>query len=146
MDTLHYIISMSLYITLNHIFICMSLFITLNHIFMKQKHVVIGSTDIFLEFDRLLQLILINPITLYYNTIFCLGDFYVSTLAFQHIMFEENPVILLAPMVHEHKFQKCHDQLFEIIIDRIPRLGRKAIPIITDREAGTVNVFQMHTF
>ena len=61
-------------------------------------------------------------------------------------MFEENPVILLASMVHERKFQKCHEQFFEIIIDKIPRLGRKATPIITDMEVVIVNVFQMHTF
>ena len=104
--------------------------------------VVIGYTDIFQEFDRLLQLKTNDPIPLYYDTTFCLGDFYVSTLAFQHIMFEENPVIPLAFMVHERKFQKCHEQFFEIIKEKIPRLGRKAIPIITDREAGIVNAIE----
>ena len=96
--------------------------------------VVIGYTDIFQEFDRLLQLKTNDPIPLYYDTTFCLGDFYVSTLAFQHIMFEENPVIPLAFMVHERKFQKCHEQFFEIIKEKIPRLGRKAIPLYIDSE------------
>ena len=104
--------------------------------------VVIGYTHIFQEFDRLLQLKTSDPIPLYYDTTFCLGDFYVSTLAFQHIMFEENPVIPLAFMVHERKFQKCHEQFLEVIKEKIPRLERKSVPIITDREAGIVNAFE----
>ena len=104
--------------------------------------VIVGYTDIFEEFDRLLQLKTSDPIPLYYDTTFCLGDFYVSTLAFQHVMFDENPVIPLAFMVHERKFQKCHEQFFEVIKDKIPRLGRKRVAIITDREAGIVNAIE----
>ena len=29
--------------------------------------------------------------TLSYYTMFCLGEFYVSSLLFRHVMFEENP-------------------------------------------------------
>ena len=47
--------------------------------------VIVGYKDIFEEYDRLLQLKTEDPIPLYYDTTFCLGDFYVSTLAFQHI-------------------------------------------------------------
>ena len=102
-------------------------------------HVIVGHTDIFEEFDRLLQLKTNDPLSLYYDTTFCLGDFYVSTLAFQHIMFDENPVFPLAFMIHERKFQKCHEQFLDVLKEKIPRLGRKPVPIITDREAGIVN-------
>ena len=101
--------------------------------------IVLGCPDIFQEYDRLLQLKNIDPIPLYYDTTFCLGDFYVSTLASQHIMFEESPVIALGFMVHERKFQKCHEQFLEVIKEKIPRLGKKTVPIVTDREVGIVN-------
>ena len=77
--------------------------------------VVVGYTDIFQEFDRLLQLKTSDPIPLYYDTTFSFGDFYVSTLAFEHIMFEKNPVIQLAFMVHVRKFKTYHEQFFEVI-------------------------------
>ena len=103
--------------------------------------VIVGYKDIFEEYDRLLQLKTEDPIPLYYDTTFCLGDFYVSTLAFQHIMFEESPVMPLAFMVHERKFQKCHEQFLDLVKTKIPRLEKKNVPIITDREAGIVNAF-----
>ena len=103
--------------------------------------VIIGYKDIFEEYGRLLQLKTDDPIPLYYDTTFCLGDFYVSTLEFQHVMFEEKPVIPLAFMVHERKFQKCHEQFLDLIKEKIPNLERKNVPIVTDRETGIVNAF-----
>ena len=101
--------------------------------------IVLGCPDIFQEYDRLLQLKYIDPIPLYYDTTFCLGDFYVSTLAFQHIMFKESPVIALGFMVHKRKFQKCHEQFLEVIKGKILQLGKKTVPIVTDREVGIVD-------
>ena len=81
----------------------------------------------------MLQLKTGDPIPLYYDITVCLGDFLLSTLAFQHIIFEENPVIPLAFIVHERKFQKCHEQFLEVIKEKIPRLEQKPVPIITGK-------------
>ena len=56
-------------------------------------------------------------------------------------MFEESAVMPLAFMVHERKFQKCHEQFLDLVKTKIPRLEKKNVPIITDREAGIVNAF-----
>ena len=107
----------------------------------------------------------------YYDTTFCLGDFYVSTLAFQHIMFKDKKgkrkvqgvpqsqtaalprpqeeevkswalPIPVAFMVHERKFQKCNEEFIEIIKTKVPKLSNKAVCVITDRETGIVNAFE----
>ena len=91
------------------------------------------------EFDRLLQMISDEAVPLFYDTTFNLGDFYVSTLSFQHILFDTPPVIPLAIMIHERKFQNCHEMLFNSVKQRIPRLKNKNLPIITDREMGIIN-------
>lgn len=48
---------------------------------------VVGLKDLHEEFDRPLQLKCDEPVSLYYDTTFKLGDFYVSVLCFRHIMF-----------------------------------------------------------
>ena len=90
----------------------MNLFITLIPTFMKKPpdlHVIVGHTDIFEEFDRLLQLKTNDPLYLYCDTTFCLANVDVSTVALQHITFDENPVFPKAFMLHERKFQKCNN-------------------------------------
>jgi hypothetical protein len=49
----------------------------------------------------------LNDVTsnLFYDTTFYLGDVYVSTMAMQHPMFEEKPVIPIAFMCNERKYQ-----------------------------------------
>ena len=41
-----------------------------------------------------------------YGTTFKLGDFYVSILVFRHAVFNESPVIPVAFLIHDRKFQK----------------------------------------
>ena len=54
-------------------------------------------------------------------------------------MFTENPVIPIAHIIHERKFQKIHEIFFQYIEEKIPRLGTKNIAIVTDKEQGLIN-------
>ena len=103
--------------------------------------VIVGNNDVFEEFKRVLML-KDETVSIYYDTTFCLGDFYVSTLSFQHLMFKEKPIIPIAFMIHERKFQKCHEQLIDLVKSRVPKLNSKHVCIITDREVGIINAFK----
>lgn len=103
--------------------------------------VMVGLKEAFEEFNRLLQLKDEN-INVFYDTTFELGDFYVSTLAYQHIMFSEKPCIPVAFMIHERKFQKCHEQFLEVVKLKVPKLKTTNICVVTDREIGIINAFQ----
>ena len=41
-----------------------------------------------------------KPVILHYDTVFNMGDFYLSTLVFRHIMFKKSPVIPVAFIIH----------------------------------------------
>mgnify|MGYP003471151593 FL=1 len=102
-------------------------------------YVIMGLQEAIDEFDKLLQLKTDETVCLFYDTTFDLGNFYVSTISFQHLMFTENPVIPIAHIIHERKFQKIHENFFQYIEEKIPRLGTKNIAIVTDREQGLIN-------
>ena len=103
--------------------------------------VIVGNNEIFEEFKKVLTL-KDETISVFYDTTFCLVDFHVSTLSFQHLMFKEKPIIPVAFMIHERKFQKCHEQLFDLIKSKIPKLNSKHVCVITDREVGIINAFK----
>ena len=105
-------------------------------------YVILGLKDIYEEFDRLLQFKTDDTVPLFYDTTFNLGDFYVSTLSFQHILFENPPVIPLAIMIHERKFQKHHEVFLDSVKEKIPRLSTKKLAIVTDRETGIINAIK----
>ena len=73
-----------------------------------------------------------------YDTTFQLGEFYVSPLLFRHIYFYGSPIIPLAFLIHDRKFQVSHEKLFTKISGKIPKLEKK-VPIIIDREKGINN-------
>ena len=90
------------------------------------------------EFDRVLVLQSSDHQLLSYDTTFLLGDFYVSTLTFCHIIFEENPVIPVF-LLHERKHVQ---KFFDVCCKLIPALETTQIPalettqklIVTDEE------------
>ena len=81
---------------------------------------IMGLKEAIDEFDKLLQLKTDESVCLFYDTTFDLGNFYVSTISFQHLMFTENPVIPIAHIIHERKFQKIHEFFFQYIEEKIP--------------------------
>ena len=105
-------------------------------------YVILGLKQIYDEFDRLLQFKSDESVPLFYDTTFNLGDFYVSTLSFQHYLFDSPPVIPLAILIHERKFQKHHEAFLEAVKEKIPRLSNKNITIVTDRETAIINAIK----
>ena len=105
-------------------------------------HVIVAHPEVISEFDRLIQIKGDDAVCLFYDTTFETGDFYISTLSFKHFMFENGPVIPLSFMIHERRKQKCHEAHFSFLKERIPRLQKRSVPVVTDREQGIVNAFK----
>ena len=75
-----------------------------------------------------------------YDTTFQLGDFYVSPLLFQHVMFSTSPVIPALFLIHERKFYKVHAEFMQTLAEKAPNLVQRKhiIPLVTDEEVGIV--------
>lgn len=85
-----------------------------------------------------------SPQLLSYDTTFLLGDFYVSSLCFRHVLFKENPVIPAFFMLHDRKLQYCHEQFFKSISEKVPNLRKNSTkPIVTDEEVGIINALRV---
>ena len=59
-------------------------------------------------------------------------------------MFKENPVIPIAFMLHERKFQSCHSDFVNILKSKIPNLNSTNVTIVTDREKGIIGARKSH--
>jgi hypothetical protein len=44
-------------------------------------------------------------------------------------------------LIHERKFQSCHEALMEVLAKNVPQLctGKQKLPLVTDDEAGIQN-------
>ncbi|KAL4240107.1 hypothetical protein ACF0H5_000901 [Mactra antiquata] len=95
-----------------------------------------GMDGILQEFNDLLIFDKENPIKMFYDTTYKLGELFVSVLSYQHIIFEKNPIIPLAFMMHDKRDAKFHKRFFEILTDHVPNLEKTSFPIVCDREPG----------
>jgi hypothetical protein len=77
-----------------------------------------------------------------YGTTFNLGDCYVSPIVFKHILFDETPLVLLVFLIHERKHAKCHHLLFKFLKEKIPRIDKKQVPFVDDKEPGLKKAIQ----
>ena len=100
--------------------------------------VICGLKSILSELNRIISTGPQSPILLSYDTTFKLGDFYVSPLLFRHVLFEQNPTIPAAFVVHERKFQSVHEEFMKFVSQQLPALssGKVSVPIVADDEAG----------
>ena len=105
---------------------------------------VCGSKELLQEFDRVLLLQSPVPQLLSYDTTFQLGDFYLSTLAFRHTLFEGGPVLPVAFLLHERKISSCHEELFKVCSKLVPSLKLTNKPIVTDEEQAYINVISKY--
>ena len=82
-----------------------------------------------------------DPILLSYDTTFQLGDFYVPPFLFKHVLFESHPVIPVAFLLHERKFQIAHTEIMEHLREEIPSLStaKLPVPIVVDDEIALCN-------
>ena len=83
-------------------------------------------------------------IILAYDTTFQLGDFYTSPILFCHIYFQGSPIISLAFLVHDQKFQVSHEEMFSKLAEKIPNLKKKKVLPIVDREKGINNAIKLY--
>ena len=49
-----------------------------------------------------------DPVTLHYDTVFNMGDFYLSTLVFRNSMFKKDPITPVAFFIHSRRYQEDH--------------------------------------
>lgn len=76
---------------------------------------------------------------LYYDTTFCLGDFYVSALLYRNDTFEGAPVMPLLLLVHERRTTESH----ELVMKWLRRLtGLSTATFVVDREAAITRAIE----
>jgi hypothetical protein len=106
--------------------------------------VVCGLNTLSKELSQLLLVESENPQLLSYDTTFQLGDFYLSPFLFRHTLFQSSPVIPLLFLIHERKYQSCHEEMMANVAKLLPTLvnGKKVVPLVTDDEVGLHQVQQ----
>ena len=103
-----------------------------------------GKKELLDELDCVLLIESPSAQLLSYDTTFKLRDFYVSVLAFKHIMFKESPVIPACFLIHERKFQSTHEQLFSVCCKHVSSLQKTTKPIVTDEEQAFVSILKKY--
>ena len=103
--------------------------------------IICGLKAVLQELDRVILAATKTPVLLSYDTTFQLGNFYVSPLLFRHIIFNESPVVPVAFMLHERKFQTAHEEFMKFVNLQLPSLSKLKDPvsIVTDEELGICN-------
>ena len=101
---------------------------------------VVGIEDLLQELNNALASK--NQTVLQYDTTFNLGDYYVSPLIFRHNIYDQNPSIPVAFLIHDRKYQDVHEMFFRTLKDKIPNLKRKDFVAVVDREIGISRAFQ----
>lgn len=86
--------------------------------------------------DSLEQLLHVShhPVTLHYDTVFNIGDYYMSTLTFRHALFVGDPIIPCGFLIHSRRYHSDHRVFIDSIIEAVHPLATKCINIVTDRE------------
>lgn len=102
---------------------------------------VCGLEEIVEEMNRIL-LLNENGQLLSYDTTFQMGDFYVSSLIFRHLLFEQQPCIPVLFLIHERKFTETHKELFHLSGELIPLMKKLSLPLATDREKAIVTAIK----
>jgi hypothetical protein len=102
--------------------------------------IIIGWDDNLAEvFNSLLGIA--EPVGVFYDTTFKLGDYYVSILSFEDPEFVNKRTIPLFYMIHERKTFETHDTFLGEVRKFFPRLLKtKNVFIVTDEAASTMAV------
>lgn len=67
------------------------------------------------------------PVTLHYDTVFNVGDFYLSTLTYRHSIFESEPIVPCGYLLHTRRLQVDHQLFFEAITKEVSQLLTKGV-------------------
>ena len=85
------------------------------------------------SFEQLLK-ISTDPVALCYDTVFNIGDYYLSILTFRHAFFIGNPIIPCGCMIHSKRYHSDHCEFLRATTSIVPALTSKQVNIIIDRE------------
>ena len=83
-------------------------------------HPLLGSLEFLLN-------ICSKPVVLHYDTVFNVGDYYLSTLAFNNSLFVGEPIIPCAYLVHSRRYHSDHKAFLSDIVDNVPGLKTKEV-------------------
>lgn len=75
-----------------------------------------------------------EPVSLHCDTLFNMGDYYLSTLSYRHGIFKGEPIVPAAFFIHSRRFHNDHLDFFKSFTAMLPSILTKKINIITDRE------------
>ena len=96
------------------------------------------------EFFVLLQDCSPASVVLTYDTTFNLGDFYLTTLVLQLGQFVDKPIMPIAFMLHERKFQILHEDFCRAIEHKLPTgVSAAKLNVCTDGESGCHNAIEV---
>lgn len=98
------------------------------------------ATPLLHSLDMLLKVSTAPP-TLHYDTLFNVGDYYLSMLCFRHGLFMGNPIVPVAFFVHSRRYHCDHIDFLSSITDTVSSLLVKQVNIVTDREFQFNSVF-----
>ena len=101
-----------------------------------------GRTKILDELNNLLSLQTDEPVLIGYDTTFNVGNNFVSTLVFKHVMFEGGKLIPDAFLIHNRKKQFCHELFFRKLVEVVPNLRSCKGLLVLDRERAVTNAVQ----
>ena len=75
-----------------------------------------------------------GPLFIYYDTVFKMGDFYVTSLVVKLSIFKEKPILPMGYMVHEKKDKVDHKRFMDNVGNYITPSNKKQIVLCTDME------------
>jgi hypothetical protein len=82
-----------------------------------------------------------TTVILHYDTVFIVGDYYLSSLLFRHSMFKINPVIPFAYFVHSRRFHEDHICFIKGVRKVLTSSATKKIAIVTDQVFAFSEIF-----
>ena len=82
-----------------------------------------------------------DPVVLHYDTVFNMGDYYMSTLTFRHGLFIGNPIIPCSFFIHSKLYHIDHREFLDAITETTTALLTKRVNLITDREFKFSGIF-----
>ena len=84
-----------------------------------------------------------HPVILHYDTVFNMGDFYLSTLVCRNSIFQKDPITPVAFFIHSRRLKEDHLLFMKSLRHSLPLLASKRLLIVTDREFDFSGVFPL---
>lgn len=73
------------------------------------------------------------------DTMYKLGDFFVTPITYRHTEFQDCPIMALAYLFHQRRYEREHDMFLQSIVEAIPALKTSKRHIfVSDEETGLV--------